>query len=73
MKFSTKVSKDGFYLYTPRGTKRGVKPALVKVGHWDNGEFYFTYPKDLVNQVPPRWAIGCVGGNFAGPFPLFCG
>jgi hypothetical protein len=68
MKFRTRVTKDGYYLYKP--TKgRSRNPVLVKVGHWSNGEFYFTFPQDLLNQEPPRWAIGCVGGNFAGPIP----
>jgi hypothetical protein len=68
VKFRKRVKEDGYYLYTPERRPR-AKPVLVKVGHWNNGEFFFVPPDQETYARTSRWAIGCVGGNFAGPIP----
>ena len=71
MKSNKNPRKDGFYLYRP-AKKPNAKPLLVRVGHWSNGEFYFTTLEERVCSCEPRWAIGCVGGIFEGPFQAIC-
>jgi hypothetical protein len=71
MKFTKNPRKDGYYLYRP-AKRPNATPVLVRIGHWKNNEFFFTFPYDVLNREPPRWAIGCVGGLFAGPIRPLC-
>jgi len=57
MKWTNNPKKDGTYVYS-----RGLQPAIVHVGHWCNGQKFFTFPCDK-----DRFSIECIGGRFLGP------
>jgi hypothetical protein len=67
MKTNKLPNKDGFYLYRPAKRPK-AKPIVVRVEHWSNGEFYFTTICEQDCDCSPKWAIGCIGGFFEGPF-----